>query len=199
MASRGLRLRRLVVPANNNDGSPVTEHCVKGRRLFVKRDDLFRLEGSGLSGNKARKLFAVHNIPSQDFPKRMCSHGGAQSNAMLAIAKLAKSRGSEFFYFMKRLPDSLVSNPTGNFKAALELGMRFIPISPVLYKELFDRELLRKAGAIPETIADLGLLPDEERGGGGEVNPEAKDYPLPATLWLPQGGACSLAEEGRRI
>lgn len=37
-----------------------------------------RLAESGLSGNKARKLYALNRTPADSFPKIVASHGGPQ-------------------------------------------------------------------------------------------------------------------------
>lgn len=37
-----------------------------------------RLADSGLSGNKARKLYALNRTPVDSFPKIVASHGGPQ-------------------------------------------------------------------------------------------------------------------------
>lgn len=75
--------------------SPVELVTVRGREVYIKRDDLLRLEGSNVSGNKARKLFALNQIPAKDFPKCIVSYGGSQSNAMLAIAAVVQSKNME--------------------------------------------------------------------------------------------------------
>lgn len=73
--------------------SPVELVQVRGRNVYIKRDDLLRLEGSNVSGNKARKMFALNQIPADDdFPKCIVSYGGVQSNAMVAIAAVVQSK-----------------------------------------------------------------------------------------------------------
>mgnify|MGYP000188654815 FL=1 len=57
---------------------------VNGRDYFLKRDDLL----APISGNKARKLEGLLNQDLSDV-QRLVSYGGAQSNAMLALAQLA--------------------------------------------------------------------------------------------------------------
>lgn len=37
-----------------------------------------RLADSGLSGNKARKLYSLNRMPVDSFPKIVASHGGPQ-------------------------------------------------------------------------------------------------------------------------
>ncbi|CAN0216993.1 unnamed protein product, partial [Ectocarpus sp. 13 AM-2016] len=59
--------------------SPVEEFAIRGRRVLVKRDDKMRLAESGLSGNKARKLYALNKTPAASFPEVVASHGGPQA------------------------------------------------------------------------------------------------------------------------
>lgn len=100
------------------DPSPVEPFEFAGHRYWVKRDDLL----APISGNKARKLawFFENPLPSI---RRVVSHGGAQSNAMLALARLAKMKGWEFVWFTRPMPAWLRAHPAGNLRLALELGM----------------------------------------------------------------------------
>ena len=54
------------------------------------------------------------------------SHGGGQSNAMLALARLCDHRDVEFAYHTRPLPKWLRSSPIGNLRRALGLGMHLI-------------------------------------------------------------------------
>ncbi|GEM74596.1 hypothetical protein VSA01S_07080 [Vibrio sagamiensis NBRC 104589] len=53
----------------------------------------------------------------------MVSYGSAQSNAMYSLAALAQLKGWKFEYYVQQIPNWLRSNPIGNYRAALELGM----------------------------------------------------------------------------
>ena len=75
--------------------SPVEIVSVRGKQVYIKRDDLLRLERSNVSGNKARKMLALNQIPADDFPKCVVSYGGSQSNAMLALAAVVQSKNAE--------------------------------------------------------------------------------------------------------
>jgi hypothetical protein len=81
--------------------SPVETVTIRGRKILVKRDDKMRLAESGICGNKARKLYAMNAIPAADFPELTVSHGGSQSNAMLALAAVCSSKGKAFRYYTK--------------------------------------------------------------------------------------------------
>jgi len=93
----------------------------------------------GLAGNKARKLWSLHQrVADGSFPATVVSHGGGQSNSMLALAAVVKaandyrehstSKGvcgtscSRFIYFTKVLPRCLKENPSGNYASAVALG-----------------------------------------------------------------------------
>jgi hypothetical protein len=65
---------------------------VRDRLIYLKRDDLLRLPHSYVSGNKARKLYTLNQIPPDQFPDCIVSHGGPQSNAMLALAAIVYSK-----------------------------------------------------------------------------------------------------------
>jgi hypothetical protein len=75
--------------------SPVEERMIRNRRVFIKRDDLLRLHGSQVSGNKARKMLAMNEIPSDEFPECLVSYGGPQSNSMLALAAVVNYKNRE--------------------------------------------------------------------------------------------------------
>ena len=102
--------------------SSFTPTFLCGRTSFVKRDDLLD-SFNGVGGNKARKLKFL--AQRKLLPKYVASCGGVQSNSMLAIAKCCADRGI-FYYFVKGVPPYLKSNPVGNFRIAIDLGMKVI-------------------------------------------------------------------------
>lgn len=75
--------------------SLVEEKFIAGRKVYIKRDDLLRLHGSQVSGNKARKLLAMNEVPTSQFPNCLVSYGGPQSNSMLALAALVNYKNRE--------------------------------------------------------------------------------------------------------
>lgn len=91
--------------------SPVETILVKGRRVYLKRDDLLRLERSGVIGNKARKLYALNAIPPSNFPACVVSYGGPQSNAMLALAAVVHSKNGAGFAATHIRDDDGIANP----------------------------------------------------------------------------------------
>ena len=73
------------LPQINWQDSIIETICFNDQDYFLKRDDLL----TPISGNKARKL---HGLLQTDFSKyqRIISYGGAQSNAMLALAQFSQ-------------------------------------------------------------------------------------------------------------
>ncbi len=100
--------------------SPVEEISFENHTFYLKRDDLLH---PNFSGNKARKFYY---FLENDFPDitKIISFGSAQSNAMYSLSVLAKMRGWEFEYFVEHIAEYLKENPHGNYKAALENGMK---------------------------------------------------------------------------
>jgi len=115
--------------------SPVEPFRFQGRDFFLKRDDLI---DPRFSGNKFRKLQTLFFIPSNRY-SRLLSYGGAQSNAMLSLAHLAAMKGWRFDYYVKRLPSWLKAEPTGNFAAALGLGMHLHEVATTEFYETVER------------------------------------------------------------
>lgn len=75
------------------------------------------------NGNKARKLeYFLH--AGLGSIKRVVSYGSSQSNAMYSLSVFAKMKGLEFHYVVSNLNSNLAANPIGNFKFALENGMK---------------------------------------------------------------------------
>lgn len=162
--------------------SPVDSIVVRDRIVYIKRDDQLRLKGSQISGNKARKMYALNQIPPDEFPSCIVSYGGPQSNAMLAIAAVVRhkndsavhQRPMRFVYYTRTLPRFLRRQPTGNLYRALSLGMELIQVSSQEYHNLFGSDW-----------------------GGSDEPPIGMDPPVPGdSVWVPQGGACAMATVG---
>ena len=49
--------------------SPVETLTIRDRTIHIKSDQQLRLFGSGISGNKARKMWTMNKVPVSDFPK----------------------------------------------------------------------------------------------------------------------------------
>lgn len=102
--------------------SPIEERIFQNKKIYIKRDDLLNSE---FSGNKARKFYY---FILKDFPdiKKVVSYGSNQSNAMYSLSVLAKAKGWEFDYYTDHISPYLQENPIGNYKYAIENGMRLI-------------------------------------------------------------------------
>lgn len=116
--------------------SPIHIATLGGRAWHIKRDDLMPLSYLGISadeslasyicGNKVRKFAFLANM--HPFPPSIASYGGPQSNSMVALAALAAHFASPFYYFTPAIPALLRTSPIGNYKAAVDLGMKVIEI-----------------------------------------------------------------------
>lgn len=112
-------LKRLY-PSMKFNTSSFEKHRYQDIDFYLKRDDLIHPD---FSGNKARKFFY---FLENDFPhiRRVVSYGSNQSNAMYSLSVLAKIKGWEFVYFCNQVPSFLKENPIGNYRYALENGMK---------------------------------------------------------------------------
>ena len=97
-----------------------------------------------LNGNKARKLeYFLH--AGLGGIKRVVSYGSSQSNAMYSLSVFAKMKGLEFHYVVSNLNSNLAANPIGNFKFALENGMKIY----------IDKDRRARARALAYELAGL--------------------------------------------
>jgi hypothetical protein len=112
---------------------------LRDRKVTVRLEESWCASSSSLplfAGNKKWKL--QHWIQRDDYPvgSFLVSHGGYQSNAMLALAQLARMKRMGFVYYTKSLPSS-AEPASGNLKHALELGMQVVSLSTAKYDCLF--------------------------------------------------------------
>jgi len=100
--------------------SPIEKLQFEGRSFYLKRDDLIHPD---FSGNKARKFYyyLINNFPHI---KKIISYGSSQSNAMYSLSVLARMKGWGFEYSVDHISDYLKTNPQGNYRRALENGMK---------------------------------------------------------------------------
>jgi 1-aminocyclopropane-1-carboxylate deaminase/D-cysteine desulfhydrase-like pyridoxal-dependent ACC family enzyme len=145
------------------------------------------------SGNKARKFYKFLNSDLSVFDE-IVSYGGAQSNAMLSLAKLSFDKKLQFRYFTKPLPSYLKENIEGNLKYALELGMKLIELEEFPNESEFsDKTLFIKQGG-----ADL-YSEDGFKLLAKEIEDEFKDFESVA-IFMPSGtgiGAYYLAKHSK--
>lgn len=138
------------------EASPTHLVTFHNRQIYIKRDDLLHKD---FSGNKARKFYYYL---LNDFPhvKKVISRGSNQSNAMYSLSVLAKMKNWEFEYYVDHIPSFLQQNPQGNYKYALENGMK-------IYQQEFSRPLLedeifiQEGGAVQEAQYGIKLLAQE--------------------------------------
>jgi len=114
--------------------SPISKILLEGREFLVKRDDLY---DKYLSGNKYRKLHTLLNTPSHQL-STIISYGGTQSNAMVAIASMCRSKGWRFIYYTKPLNSIIKEQEYGNYYDAISFGMEHKEIEYELYKEFIS-------------------------------------------------------------
>ena len=155
--------------------TPISNLTLEGREFLVKRDDLF---DRYLSGNKYRKLHTLLNTQKENLTT-IISYGGTQSNAMLAISAMCKSKGWEFIYYTKPLNSVMREQRVGNFFDALSLGMKHIEIENSFYKEFIaglrvnlDEKtfLIDQGGADRSAQNGMRVLAEEIREQNPDVN-----------------------------
>ncbi|WP_159654337.1 1-aminocyclopropane-1-carboxylate deaminase/D-cysteine desulfhydrase [Vibrio atypicus] len=100
--------------------TPITQHQFEGIEFFLKRDDQLH---SHFTGNKARKFMALLEQPLHEITT-LISYGSAQSNAMFSLSALAAIKSWQFEFYVDHMPDWLIANPKGNYRAALDLGAK---------------------------------------------------------------------------
>lgn len=140
------------------DYSPVETISFEDHSFYLKRDDLLHPD---FSGNKARKL---HYFLQNDFSniKKIISYGSAQSNAMYSLSVLAKMKGWEFEYFVDHIAEYLKENPHGNYKGALDNGMKITVGSIESTDNLNDNTLfIEEGGRQKEAEYGIKLLAEE--------------------------------------
>jgi len=141
--------------------SPIEKIKFKNKIFHIKRDDLLHED---FSGNKARKFhyYLINQFPNID---TIVSYGSNQSNAMYSLSVLAKLKKWNFIYYVDHIPSYLEQNPNGNYKEALDNGMKLI-----IGKELFNIEKSKKeknqlyiqeGGATVEASYGLKILANE--------------------------------------
>ena len=161
--------------------SPISKISLEGRGFYVKRDDLI---DPFLAGNKYRKLYTLLKTPSNKLNK-IISYGGTQSNAMLAIAAMCKSKGWEFIYYTKPVSKTQKSSSCGNYFHSISLGMKHVEIAQELYRDyisslslVIDNKtfIIDQGGAVEEAKKGLEILAQEIR----EVNLWSKSVATPS-------------------
>lgn len=147
--------------------TPVDEIEFLGHQIYVKRDDLLDV---AFSGNKARKFyyFLQQDLSQVDI---LVGHGSAQANSLYSLSVLAKLKQCQLHYYVDHLPQYLMDNPQGNYRAALEVGAKIIVVdSEHSVIEHIQQQVL------PALVAQ------------GQC-----------AVFIPEGGRCQYAETGLKI
>ena len=156
--------------------SPTEKKIFNQQIFYIKRDDLLSPE---FSGNKARKF---HYFLENDFPKvkKVVSYGSNQSNAMYSLSVLAKLKDWEFEYYIDHLPSYLEENPNGNFKYALENGMKIFVGRGLPTVTTNDVVLIEEGGRKKEAEFGVKVLAEEITQWKEEQGIEKLNVFLPA-------------------
>ena len=150
---------------------PLSKHILRDKIVLHFRDDLHTLPGPYLKGNKSRKFKGLMELLSEQGDiDCIVSHGGAQSNAMVALAAIGSYTNTEIMYYSKKPGRWLRNNPSGNYLRATSLGINFSWLTESEYADLFPHQPM--------------LDPPLDPVGGKKC------------LWVPQGGAMPLSESG---
>ena len=158
-----------------------------GLDFYVLRDDLLGI----FNGNKARKLEYFFNADLSGI-KQIVSYGSSQSNAMFSLSVFAKINRLEFHYVVSNLNSNLAKNPVGNFKFALENGMKIyinkdrVSEAKKLANELSSALLINEGVAQKE--AEFGFITQANL-----INKWAKQKNKVVDIFLPSGTGASAA------
>jgi len=136
--------------------SPIEHHRFHSFSFYLKRDDLIH---PILGGNKIRKLYFLLGYPKPIHT--IVSFGSMQSNAMAAIALIAKMKKWRFIYYT-RINEALLAKPQGNLRFALEQGMELRSIEAMPYDRSIAHTIYQdRTLFIPEggrcTEANVGI------------------------------------------
>lgn len=155
--------------------TPIDKISLDGRNFYVKRDDLI---DPFLAGNKFRKLYKLLKTPKDKY-NTIISYGGTQSNAMLAIAAMCKSKDWQFIYYTKPISKMQIELDEGNFSKALSLGMKHVEIENDNYKDYISSirvshddkcYIIDQGGAVLEAKEGLQVLADEIKEQMPDIN-----------------------------
>jgi hypothetical protein len=197
--------------------SPVEVLTIRGRTIHIKMDDQLRLSGSGISGNKARKMWTLNEVSVSDFPKCLVSYGGPQSNSMLALAAITNYKNRELAEEEKE--GTTIMNNNGRKNDNDNDNDNNIststPIRFVYYTKKLPRFLKNQPNGNLFRALSLGMelkelsreeysnlfehRSEDNNGGGGregKLPPMGLTAPAPDSLYVPQGGAFSSALVG---
>ena len=132
---------------------------VDGREFLVKRDELI---DPYLAGNKYRKLYTLLQLNPTKYTK-IISYGGTQSNAMLAISAMCKTKGWEFIYYTKKVSQTQKEQKFGNYFHSIELENEYYKDFIASLRLNLDEKtlIIDQGGADKMAIDGLGVLAKE--------------------------------------
>ncbi len=131
------------------ENSPIQKINYLDFDIFIKRDDLLSTD---FSGNKARKFLYFLDNGLCGITK-IVSFGSNQSNAMYSLSVLCKDKNIDFEYYTDHIPKFLQLNPVGNYKYAVDNGMKIYLFKTCKYSLLLNnRNLLSKTEKIGSTL-----------------------------------------------
>lgn len=114
--------------------TPLTPIIFRGHTVYIKRDDT--LSFARISGSKLRKLHSLLTDPTLRHCDCVVSYGGAQSNAMAALAHLCQHVGKPFAYVTRPVPRHLATSQ-GNFRDALNANMHHVQLDHDTFRTHF--------------------------------------------------------------
>ncbi|MEZ8823241.1 1-aminocyclopropane-1-carboxylate deaminase/D-cysteine desulfhydrase [Vibrio amylolyticus] len=143
------------------NSSPVTQHSFQGIEFFLKRDDKLH---SQFSGNKARKFKQL--LSNEDATiTTLISYGSAQANSLNSLAALALIKSWQLEFYVDRIPNWLKKNPIGNYRGALDMGAKVIPVSELSDNNIHPRDYIE---TIRQPTADCLFVPEGGRAAMAE-------------------------------
>jgi len=211
---------------NNNDNkrktppSPVEAKTIRNNRVYIKHDDQLRLNGSGISGNKARKMWTLNELPADKFPSCLVSYGGPQSNSMLALAAVANYKNRELQLLSG---DNAIDNTNdddddddddaddedddNDNNDNINRTNTTLPVRFVYYTKKLPRFLRKQPNGNFFRALSLGMelveVSQEEYASMFDHTADIEldgippiDAPCNNSLWVPQGGAFPPARQG---
>ena len=162
--------------------TPLVQFEIRGKRYWVKRDDLLH---PIFHGNKGRKFLSLITTPPEG-AEELISFGSPLSNTIPSLGMIGRLRGWKVKFFVNYIPPPLKENPAGNYRLGVELGVKFIETG--LRGEELRRWVLSKKGKGSLVIEEGGRSPFSKLGIyklGEELLPFLKALRL--NLFLPSG------------
>jgi 1-aminocyclopropane-1-carboxylate deaminase/D-cysteine desulfhydrase-like pyridoxal-dependent ACC family enzyme len=181
-----------------------------GRTVYIQRDDLLKISPSGISGNKARKMWALDRIPAQNFPSCIVSYGGPQSNSMLALAAIVNAKNRQLAEEMQQQSDMQTDPQLATQQQQQQQYSQSPMIRFVYYTKTLPRFLRNQPSGNLFRATSLGMelrelshdeysnLFEDHVDSEGKPPVALQPPPYPDSLWVPQGGAFASALPGIR-